>query len=107
MAIQKNYSHQKQTSKQPVVIQYLYTVHSTAELKQQQQHRGEDFMKKFCRDLTEHTMEIIDSEKMERKSLTDEWNDSYTNQTICCICIQEFEDDDDKKIIKFEIIVIT
>ena len=42
-------------------------------------------MKKFCKDLKEHTMKIINYEK-EIISLTDEENESYFKQNVCHIC---------------------
>ena len=54
-------------------------------------------MKRFCGDLREHTMKIIDYEKKEMIPLPDEENKSYENQKGCYICKKGFSTDNDKK----------
>ena len=79
-------------------------------------YKGEDCMERFCKDLREHAMKIIDYEK--KKDTTNWWRKrSYEKQNVCCICKKEFNTDDDdnydddddakKSIIKSEILVIT
>ena len=57
-------------------------------------YKGEDCMEKFCKDLREHAMKIIDYEKKEMIPLTDEENKSYEKQKVCYICKKEFNNDD-------------
>ena len=59
-------------------------------------YRGEDSMKRFCKDLKEHATRIINYEKKsvinKRRKRTHRW------AKICHICKKEFStDDDDKK----------
>ena len=53
-------------------------------------------MKTFCRDLSEHTMEIIDCQKIEIVLLTKEEKKSYLKQKICHICKNVFDAEDGK-----------
>ena len=43
-------------------------------------------MKKFCKDLREHAMKVINFEEKEMIQLTTEENESYQNQKVCHIC---------------------
>ena len=43
-------------------------------------------MEKFCKDLRESAMKIINYEKKEMISLTDEETELYENQNVCHIC---------------------
>ena len=52
-------------------------------------------MKKFCKDLKNHAMKIINFQKKEIIPLTDEENESYLKQKVCHICIKEFHFDID------------
>ena len=56
-------------------------------------------MERFCKHLREHATEIIDYEKKEMISLTNEETESYKKQKVCYICKKEFStyDDDDSK----------
>ena len=56
-------------------------------------------METFCKDLREHATEIIDYEKKEMISLTNEETESYKKQEVCYICKKEFSayDDDDNE----------
>ena len=47
-------------------------------------------MKKFCKDLREHSTKIINYEKKKMISLTTEENIHYNKQKVCYIC-KEFE----------------
>ena len=50
-------------------------------------YKGEDCMERFCEDLREHAMKIINYEKKKKKiSLTDKENNSYEKQKVCYIC---------------------
>ena len=54
-------------------------------------------MKKFCEDLKDQAMKIINCEKKETIPLTNEEKESYENQKICHICKKEFCIDEDNK----------
>ena len=54
-------------------------------------------MERFCKDLREHTMKIINFEEKEMISLTDEENKSYKKQKLCLICKKEFNTDKNDK----------
>ena len=62
-------------------------------------YKGEDCMKKFCKDLREHATKIINYEKKKMIPLTTKEKIHYNEQEICYICKREF-DKNDKKIIK-------
>ena len=70
-------------------------------------YRGEDCMKKFCKDLRKHATKIINCNKKEGISLTKKEESNYSKETNYHICKKGFinnEDDYDKK--KKKIIVI-
>ena len=46
----------------------------------------------FCESLREHATKIINFKKKNRKSLTNEQQNSYENSKICYICKDKFED---------------
>ena len=54
-------------------------------------YRGKDCMKKFCKDLKEHAMRIINYEKKKIIPLTKEEKINYNDQQICYICKKEFD----------------
>ena len=47
-------------------------------------------MKKFCKDLRDQAMKIINYEKKEMIPLTNEEKDSYKKQKVSYICEKEF-----------------
>ena len=53
-------------------------------------YRGEDRMKRFCKDLKEHAQKIINCEKKDMIPLTKEGKEDYNNQKVCYICKKEF-----------------
>ena len=57
-------------------------------------YRGDDCMKKFCKDLREHAMKIINYDKKRMVSLTTEEKIHYNKQKICYICKKEFNNND-------------
>ena len=59
-------------------------------------HRGKDCMKKFSRDLREHTSKIINYEKKKMIRLTTEEKIYHNKQKICYICEKEFNNNDKK-----------
>ena len=61
-------------------------------------YTGEDYMKKFCKDLREHTTKIINYEKKDMIPLTKKEEKHHNKQKVCYICKTEFNtDDNDKK----------
>ena len=60
-------------------------------------YRGEDSMKRFCKDLREHATKIINYEKKEMILLTrDEW-EFHNKQEVCYICEKGFTTYDTNK----------
>ena len=55
--------------------------------------RGDDCMKKFCKDLREHSTKIINYEKKKMISLAMEEKVHYNKQKVCDICKKEFDND--------------
>ena len=56
-------------------------------------YRGEDCMKRFCKDLKEHAIKIINCEKKVMAPLTKEEEEDYNSQKVFHICKKEFIDD--------------
>ena len=56
-------------------------------------YRGDDCMKKFCKDLREHSTKIINYEKKKMISLTTEEKVHYNKQKVCYICKKVFNND--------------
>ena len=59
-------------------------------------YRGQDCMKKFCKDLKEHATRIINYEKKKIIPLTKEEKINHNDQQICYICKKEFDKSDKK-----------
>ena len=59
-------------------------------------YRGEDCMKKFCKDLREHATKIINYEKKDMIPLTKKEEKNHDNQKVCHICKKEFDTSDKK-----------
>ena len=59
-------------------------------------YRGEDCMKKFCKDLREHATKIINYEKKDMIPLTKKEEKNHNNQKVCHICKKEFDTSDKK-----------
>ena len=55
-------------------------------------YRGEDCMKRFCKDLKDHATKIIDFKKKTMIPLTKE-EDNYNKENICYICKKDFNND--------------
>ena len=51
-------------------------------------------MERFCKDLKEHAVKIINYEKKEMIPLNEEENESYEKQNVCYICKKEFNTDE-------------
>ena len=61
-------------------------------------YSGDDCMKKFCKDLREHTTKIINYEKKDMIPFTKKEEKHHNKQKFCYICKKEFNtDDSDKK----------
>ena len=56
-------------------------------------YRGEDCMKRFCKNLKDHAIKIIDCKKKDMIPLTKEEEDNYNKENICYICKKEFNND--------------
>ena len=56
-------------------------------------YRGEDCMKRFCKDLKDHAIKIIDFKKKDMIPLTKEEKDNYNKENIFHICKKEFNND--------------
>ena len=54
-------------------------------------YKGEDCMERFCKDLREHAMKIINFEEKEMILLTSEGNQYYEMQKLCYICKKKEE----------------
>ena len=54
-------------------------------------YRGDDCMKKFCKDLREHSTRIINYEKKKMIALIMEEKIHYNKQKVCYICKKEFD----------------
>ena len=59
-------------------------------------YRGKDCMKKFSKDLREHSSKIINFEKKKMIPLTTEEKIYHNKQKICYICKKEFNNNDKK-----------
>ena len=54
---------------------------------------GEDCMRRFCKDLKDHAIKIIDCKKKDMIPLTKEEEDNYNKENICQICKKDFNND--------------
>ena len=60
-------------------------------------YRGDDCMKKFCKDLREHSTKIINYEKKKMIPLTAKEKIYHNRQKVCYICKKEFDNNDKKQ----------
>ena len=60
-------------------------------------YKGDDCMKKFCKDLREYSTKIINYVKKKMISLTTGEKVHYNKQKVCYICKKEFHDNDNNK----------
>ena len=61
-------------------------------------YRGDNCMKKFCKDLREYAIKIINYEKKDMIPLTKKEEKNHNKQKVCYICKKEFDTaDNDKK----------
>ena len=60
-------------------------------------YRGEDCMKKFCKDLRTHATKIINYERKKMMLLTIKEEIYHNKQKICYICKKEFDNNDKKQ----------
>ena len=56
-------------------------------------YRGEDCMKRFCKDLKDHAMKIIHFKKKTMIPLTKKEKDNYNKENTCYICKNDFNND--------------
>ena len=60
-------------------------------------YRGDDYIKKFCKDLREHSTKIVNYEKKKMISLKTEEKVHYNKQKVCYICKKDFDNNDKKQ----------
>ena len=60
-------------------------------------YKGKDCIERFCEDLGDHVMKIINYDEKEMIPLTDEKNKSYKKQKVCYIRKKEFNTDKNTK----------
>ena len=60
-------------------------------------YRGDDYMKKFCKDLREHSTRTINYEKKNMISLIPEEKIHHNKQKVCYICKKEFDNNNKKQ----------
>ena len=58
-------------------------------------YRGKDCMERFCKDLRQHTIRIVNYEKKEMIPLADEENQFYEEKKVCSICKKLCSTDND------------
>ena len=87
------YNHGEKSIKMP------FAIYADLEclLEKMSNYRGDDCMKKFCKDLREHSTKIINYEKKKMISLTTEEKVHYSKQKVCYICKKEFDNNDNDK----------
>ena len=54
-------------------------------------------MERFCKDLRDHAMKIINYEEKQMIPLTDKENKSYEKQKVCYVFKKEFSTDQNNK----------
>ena len=65
----------------------LFTCCSFAAVKNKlDSYRGEDYMERFCKNLRDHAIKMINYKKKKMILLTDKENESYEKQKVCHIC---------------------
>ena len=57
-------------------------------------YRGDNCMKKFCKDIRKHATKIINYEKKDMIPLTKKEEKNRNKQEVCYICKKEFNTDD-------------
>ena len=86
---EKSYTEKKKIKHAPSGYS-LFPNCSFDEKRKQTCYKREDCMERFCKDLREHAMKIINNEEKEMIPLTSEENKSYKKQKVCHICKKEF-----------------
>ena len=56
-------------------------------------YRGEDCMKRFCKDLKDHAKRIVDFKRKFITPLTKDEEDSYDKKNTCYICMKDLDSD--------------
>ena len=80
---EKSYTNKKTKHTPSGYLLFTYCSFDSAE-NEFDCYKGEDCMERFCKDLREHAMKIINYEKKEM--ITDEENKFYEEQKFCYIC---------------------
>ena len=60
-------------------------------------YREKDCIERFCKDLGDHAMKIINYEEKEMIQLTNKEYKYYENQKVCYLCKKEFSTDENDK----------
>ena len=87
---EKSYTEKKKLSMHLLVTHCFQIVHLMKKENKLDCCKREDCMERFCKDLREHAMKIINNEEKEMIPLTSEENKSYKKQKVCHICKKEF-----------------
>ena len=87
--LEKSYT-EKKTNHTPPRYSLFTNCSFDATKKKRKCYRGYDCMKRFCKDLREHAMKIIDYEKKEMIPLIYNENKSHEKQKVCYICKKRF-----------------
>ena len=95
--LKKSSTEKSSTEKKALHIPSGYSLFTSCSFDQTKNkrdcYRGKDCIEKFCKDLREHAMRIVNYEKKEMVPLTDKEIESYEKQNICHICKKEFSTD--------------
>ena len=95
----QSYTEKKSTH---VACGYSMTLVRSYNKNERRTYRGKDYMEKFCKDLKTLAMEVVNYEKKEIISLTDEQTKYYEKQKHCHICrIKFYNNKDDKRYKKY------
>ena len=70
-----------------------YSLYTNCSFNKSNNYRGEDCMKRFCKNLNYHATKIIDFKKKNMIPLTKEEEDNYNKENICYICKKDFNND--------------
>ena len=84
--ILKNLIQRKKLSIRLLAIHCLQIVHLMQQKNKLDCWRGKDCMEKFCKDLRDHAMKMINYEEKEMIPLTFKENKSYEIEKVCYIC---------------------
>ena len=87
---EKSYIEKKQTKHTPSGYSLFTNCSFDATKNKLDCCKGRDCMERFCKDLRNHAMKIINYEEKEMRLLTHKETKSYEKQKVCYICKKEF-----------------